>query len=94
MVSKIHRLLRSCLVGHNAVVVEIPDYGQVQYTLTGVDAGDICYPFAVGPVCMKRPVEQIFVPVGLLPHLPPFPAAADLRQQIILLHDQQHSLGL
>ena len=29
-----------------------------------------------------------------LPHLLPFPAAADLRQQIILLHDSQHSFGV
>ena len=63
-------------------------------TLLGVDIGDICYPFAVGPVRMKRPVEQIFVPVGLLPHPLPFPPAADLRQQIILLHDPQHCFGI
>ena len=94
MVSKIHRLLCSGLVDHDAVVVEIPDYGQISYALLCVEVGNIRYQFAVGSVRIELPVEQIFVPVGLLPHLPPFPAAADLRQQIILLHDQQHSLGL
>lgn len=39
---------------------------------------------------MKLPIEQIFVSVDLLTHLPPFSAAADFRQQAILLHDAQH----
>ena len=29
-----------------------------------------------------------------VPHLLPFPAAADFRQQIVLLHDPQYSLGV
>ena len=75
--NQIHRLLCSGFVGHDAVVVEVPDHGQVQYTLLGVDVGDVRYPFAVGLVRMKLPVEQIPVLVDLLPHLLPFPASAD-----------------
>ena len=42
-----------------------------------LDVGNICYPFAVGPVRMELPVQQILVLVYLLPHLLPFPASAD-----------------
>ena len=58
---------------------------------TPCDVGDVRYPFAIRLVRMKLPVEQVFVPVDPLPHLLPFPAAADFRQQIILLHDPKHS---
>ena len=92
--NQIHCLLGSSLVGDDAVVIEVPDYGKVQHTLLGVDVGDVCYPFAVGFVRMELPVQQILVLVYLLPHLLPFPAAADLREQIIFLHDSQHSFGI
>ena len=36
------------LVGDNAVVVKVPDHGQVQYALLGVDVGNVRHPFAVG----------------------------------------------
>ncbi len=39
--NQIHRLFRSSFVGHNAVVIEIPDYGQVQHALFGVDIKDV-----------------------------------------------------
>ncbi len=42
-------LLCASFVGNNAVVVKIPDHGQIQFPCS-VDVGDICYPFAVGPV--------------------------------------------
>ena len=83
-------MLRSGLVSHNAVVIEVPDDGQVQYALLCVDVGDVCYPFPVGAVRMELPVQQILVLVELLPHLLPFSAAADLCEQIIFLHDPQH----
>ena len=41
--NQIHRLLSSGLVSHDAVVIEIPDHGQVQYALLGVDVGDVRY---------------------------------------------------
>ena len=66
---QIHRLCRSCFLSRNAVIIEVPDHGQVQYALLGVDVGDVCYPFAVRLVRMKLPVQQIFVLVYLLPHL-------------------------
>lgn len=34
---KVHRLLYCSLVGHDAVVIEVPDHGQEQYTLAGID---------------------------------------------------------
>ena len=92
--NQIHRLFRSGFVGHNAVVIEVPDHGQVQYALLGVDVRDVRYPFAVGLVCVKVPVQQILVLVYLLPHLLPFPASADFRQQVILLHNSQYSFGI
>ena len=91
---QIHRLLGSGFVGNDAVVIEIPDHGQIQYALPGVDVGDVRYPFAVGPVRMELPVQQVLVPVYLLSYLLPFPPAADLRQQIIFLHDPQHGFGI
>ena len=54
---QIHRLLCSSLISHDAVVIEIPDHGQIQYPLLRLDVRNICYPFAVGPVCVKLPVE-------------------------------------
>ena len=74
---QIYRLLRSRLISYNAVVIEIPDHGQIQYALLGVDVRDIRYPFSVRPICVKFSVQQILIPVDLLPHLLPFPAAAD-----------------
>ena len=46
------------LVGDNAVVVKVPDHGQVQYALLGVDVGDVRYPFAVGSVRVKVLVQE------------------------------------
>ena len=91
---QVHSLAGGRFVGDDAVVIEVPDHGQIQYALLGMDVGDVRYPFAVGPVRMKLPVQKIFVLVYLLPHLLPFPAAADLGQQIIFLHDPQHGFGI
>ena len=74
---QIHRLLSSGLISHDTVVIEIPDHGQIQDTLLGVDVRDVRYPFSVRPICVKFSVQQILIPVDLLPHLLPFPAAAD-----------------
>ena len=54
--NQIHRLFRSGFVSYNAVVIEVPDHGQVQHALLGVDVRDVCYPFAVGFIRMKVPV--------------------------------------
>ncbi len=59
--NRIRRWLCCSLEGYNAVVIQIPDHGQVQYALPGVDAGDVRSPFAVGSVRVKVPVKQIFV---------------------------------
>ena len=75
-----HCLFCSSLVSHNAVVVEIPDHRQIQYTLFGVNVGDACHPFAVGLIRVKVSAQQILVVVYLLPHLLPFPASANFRQ--------------
>ena len=53
---QIYCLLSSGLVGYDAVVVEIPDHGQIQYALLCVDVRNIRYPFAVGPVRMEPAV--------------------------------------
>ena len=87
-------LLCAGLIGNDAGVIEIPNHRQIQYALLCVNVRNIRYPFTVRSVCMKLSVEQILVLVDLLPHLLPFPAAADLREQIIFLHDSQHSFGI
>lgn len=91
---QIHRLPCPGLVGHNAVVVEIADHGQVQYTFSCMDVRDVRDPFAVYPVCVKISIQKIFILMKLLAHLSPLSAAADLRQQIILFHDPQHRFGV
>lgn len=58
---QIHALLCSRLVGHDAVVIQIPDHGQVQFALSGMDIGDIGHPFAVRHFGMKISVEEIFI---------------------------------
>ena len=78
--NQIHRLLCFGLVSHNAVVVEITDYGQVQNTLLCVDVRDVRDPFAVGSICVKVSIQQILILVELLSHLLPFPAAANFRR--------------
>ena len=78
---------RSGFISYDAVVIEVPDHGQAQYALHGMDVGDVRHPFAVGPVRMKVPVQQIFVLVYLLPHLLPFSASPDLGKQIVFFHD-------
>ena len=70
------------------------NHRQIQYALLCVDVHDICYPFAVGPVCVKLAVEQVFISVYLLAHLLPLPAAADLGQQTVFLHNPQDGLGI
>lgn len=70
---QIHCLFRSGFVSHNAIVIEIADHGQIQYTLLGANVGDVRDPFAVGSVRMELPVQQILVLVCLLAHLNPLP---------------------
>ena len=91
---QVDSLMCFCLVSHDAVFIEIPDHGQVQYSLLCMDVRDVCYPFAVRSVCAKISVQNVFILVDLLPHLLPFPAAADLRQQAMFLHDPQYSFGV
>ena len=76
--NQIHRLFGTSLVGDDAVVIEIPDHGQLQYALLGVNVGDVGHPFAVRAVRMELPVQQILILVELLSHLLPFPTPADL----------------
>ena len=87
-------LVCSGLVGDDAVVIEIPNHGKIQYALPCMDVRDVRYPFPVRPVRMKLPVQQIPVLIDLLTHLQPFPAAADFRKQIILFHNPQHGFGI
>lgn len=78
--NKIYRLLCCSLVGHDAVVIQIPDHGQIQHPLLGVDIRNICDPFAVRSVSMELPFQQIFALVHLLAQIYPLPATAYLRQ--------------
>jgi len=77
---KINRLLRGCLVGHDTVVIQIPDHRQIQYTFLGLYIGNICNPFAVGTACVKLPFQQILISMYLLTEIDPLPAATDFSQ--------------
>ena len=87
--------LRSCsFVGHDTVVVQIPDHGKVQDSLLGVDVGDICDPFTVGSFCVEFSVEQIFILVYLLSQLFPLSAPADFGQQTVAFHKSEDGFGI
>ena len=58
---QVHRLLGAGFVGHNAVIIEIPDHGQVKDALAGMDVGNIRDPLCVGTVSVELPVEQVFI---------------------------------
>ena len=77
---QIHCLLCPSLVSHNAVVVEVTDHRQVQHSLFGMDIRNVRDPFTVRLVCVKLSIQQILILVELLPHLSPFPGAANFRQ--------------
>ena len=76
---QVYCLSGRCLVSYNAVVIQIPDYGQIQYTLLRMDVGDVCDPFCIRPVCPELSVQQILVLMYLLSKVNPLPATADLR---------------
>lgn len=59
-----------------------------------MDVGNIRYLFAVGPVRMELPIEQILILVEMLSHLLPLPAAADFCKQAVFLHDTQDGLRI
>ena len=46
--NQVHRLLRCSFISYDAVVIEVPDHGQVQHALLGVDVRDIRYPLLFG----------------------------------------------
>ena len=58
---KIHCLLRSGLVGNDAVIIQIPDDGKIQYTLPGMDIRNIRRPLPVRSVGMKILFPEILV---------------------------------
>ena len=87
-------MLCCSFVGHNTVVIQIPDHGQVQHTLFGVDVRDVRYPFAVWCFGVKVSVEKILVFVYLPAHLLPLSAATNLCQQAVFLHDTQDGFGV
>ena len=74
---KIDRLLSTGLISDNAVIVQIPNHGQIEHPLFGVDIGDICDPLLIGCICLKVSIEEILVFMDLLSHLSPFSTAAD-----------------
>ena len=52
-------------ISYDAVIIKVPDHGQIEDTLSGVNVRDICNPFGVWPVCIEIPVEQVFIPMNL-----------------------------
>ena len=76
---KIDRLSGRCLISYNAIVIQIPDYGQIQYTLLRMDVGNVRDPFRIRPVCPELSVQQILVLMYLLSKVSPLPATVNLR---------------
>ncbi len=64
--NQIHSLICSGFAGHNATVIEVPDHGQVQYALLGVDIRDLRSSFAVGLVCVKLSYDMFLHQAGCL----------------------------
>ena len=90
---QIHRLLSSGFISRNAVAIEVPDHGQMQDTLPGMDIRNISHLLGVRLVRLELSIQQILVFIYLLSHLNPFPAPACFREQIVLFHDAQHRFG-
>ena len=63
---KADRLLCTGFVCNNAVVIQITDDGQVQYTLRGVNIRNIRRPLQVRSVCVKVLIPKIPVFVQML----------------------------
>ena len=66
---KIDGLLRSCLMGHNAVVVQITDHRQIKNTLLGMSVRNVRYPLIIWPVGLELSIEQILVTIICCPIL-------------------------
>ncbi len=64
-------------ISYNTVIIKVANHGQIEDSLACVYVGDICDPFGIWPVCMEIPVEQVFIPMNLLPHIDPLPGAAN-----------------
>ena len=69
---KIDRLSGRCPVSCNAIVIQIPNHGQIQYTLFRMDVGDVRDPFHIRPVCLELSVQQILILMYLLSKVHPF----------------------
>ena len=53
---KLIYLMGGCLVGYDAVVIEIPDHGYVKDSFSGMDVRNICNLLGIGPLCLGPPV--------------------------------------
>ncbi len=80
------------LVRDNAVVVEVSDDGQIKNSFTGLDVRDIGYPFLIRTLCPEVPVQEIGITVQAVHSLIVPPSAANLREQVIVLHNAQDRL--
>ena len=91
---EIHTLTCSCFARNHAVVKQIPNHGQIEYTLSGMDEGNIRDPFVVGSVRLKVSVQSIFVFVKLLAHLPHTAVSISLVAFLLLLADDGGKLRI
>ena len=61
--NELGRMLRFCLVGGNAVVIEFADRREIQEALPALKARNICYPLPVWPIRSEITVEQVRIAV-------------------------------
>ena len=90
---EINRLLRSRLVGNDAVVIEITDHREIKETLIGSNVRNIRYPLLVGAFCNEVPVEQIRIAVKCFAILH-VPLSSNNRKQIVFVHYSKNCFGI
>lgn len=66
-------------ISNDAIIIKVPDHGQIEDSLACVYVGDICDPFGVRPICPEISVEQVFISMDLLSQIDPLLGAADFR---------------
>ena len=85
-------LLGTCFIGDDAVVIEIPDYGQIQNTFARLDIGNIRYPLLIWTLRVEISVEEIGIAAQMIGSSAISFSPSDIRKQAVCLHDSQDGL--
>lgn len=80
---KLNGLLCAHFVSNDAAVVKAANHGQIEYALSGMEVGDVHYPFLIWTQGGELTIRQMGVFMQMLNYLPVFAATANSRQQTI-----------